>query len=300
MTGIRVVAHAVRAPGIVDAGVLRRALADGRSLAGVPLDRSGLPQPAPGDRPEAIPIGAWRRMSPLSRWVAEVAVELLDGPAGRGHDRDALVTVWGTAFGELTTTSRFLERMVVEGADRVSPMAFQTSLFGTPLAHLSMALGLRGPSETVSAGGATSAMALIRGIDAIRAGAPAALVIAGDEASDTIATAWALAGGGPKVGEAVGAVLLAAAGPGGGPGVPIEVVPGIAPGAGPVYHRAITLPGEGPRAAVGSEAIAVEPVVGSIPAGGLAWVAAACRGGGSVVEQDGRSAWTVRVGTCPD
>lgn len=278
---IRIVAHAVRAPGVRNAETLRAALDSGRPLGG----------PVPGgDRPSPLSSGAWRRMSTLSRRVAEVAVEVLDAAP---VDRTTLATVWGTVFGELVTTSGFLERMVLEGPDRVSPTAFQTSLFGTPTAHLSIALGLVGPSETVSAGGASGALAILRGIDAVRAGAPAALVLAGDDLSDMVRHAWALQDGPPpRLGEVVGALLLARS----DRGCPIEVVPGIAPGPGPVYHRSLALPEERRLRPV-ERGTPVEPVLGSCPAAGVALVAAACVGGGRVVEQDGPSAWTVVVGT---
>lgn len=277
---IRVVAHAVRAPGIARAADLRAAFDAGRPLVG--------PMPT-AQRPAVVPMGAWRRMSPLSRSVAEVALEVLEQVP---VDRTTLVTVWGTVFGELGTTSGFLERMFLEGPDRVSPSAFQTSLFGTPVAHLSMALGLVGPSETVSAGGVSGALAILRGIDALRAGAPAVLVLGGDDLSDTVKRAWSLTEPSPpRLGEAVGALLLQRS----DAGCPIDVLPGVAPRPGPVYHRSVALPDEGLLVAV-RNGTPVEDVMGSCPGAGVALAAAACIGGGSVIEQDGPSAWTVVVG----
>lgn len=214
-------------------------------------------------RPAEVPSGVWRRMSHLSRLVAMVATDLL----GRAPeiDRAALATVWATAFGEIVTTSRYLERMFQEGPEVVSPAAFQTSVYGTPMAHLSIALGLTGHSETISAVGASSALALMRGIDLIRGGtAPAALVLAGDDVCDTVTRAAELAGRETTLSEAVAGVLLL---PGDGPRR-VEVVPG----------RQLLAPVlEGP----------------TVPAGGLALLARLDEG--SVVETDCGSVWTIRV-----
>lgn len=214
-------------------------------------------------RPACVPASAWRRMSHLSRLVAMVAIDVLDrAPV----DRDALATVWATTYGEIVTTSRFLDRMFQEGPSFVSPLAFQTSVFGTPLAHLSIALGLTGPSETISAGGASSALAVMRGIDLLRIGAaPAVLVLAGDDLCDTVAHAAQLAGAPGPLGEAVAALLLQL----GAEGPSIEVVAGRVP---------------------------IAPVLRDppCPAGGLALLASLA-GGGSVVERDGASEWTIQV-----
>lgn len=273
---------------IRDPAALRAALLDPAAATPGPIEA--------GPRPEAVPAGTWRRMSRLSRLVAEVALEVLDRAGAAPGPRAALFTAWGTAFGEMTTTDSLLARMVREGPDKVSPAAFQTSLFGTPLAHLSLILGLTGPSETVSAGGASAAAAVLRGIDVLASGrAPAALVLAGDEIADMVRTAWALRPGpAPALGEVVAGALLL-------PDVPatahlprITVAPGIHP-APPTFTRTRPLPAEGPLPEVPG-AVPTDPVLGSCPAAGLAPIAAAALGGGTVVELDGPRAWSVRVG----
>ncbi|MBW2258309.1 MAG: beta-ketoacyl synthase chain length factor [Deltaproteobacteria bacterium] len=99
-------------------------------------------------RPEVIGAGAWRRMSRLGRLVTQVSAPLLAGRV----DLDTLAVVWGTVFGELGPTGRFLDRLFTEGV--ASPLAFQNSVYNAPVGHLSNALDLRGMSETLSAGGA--------------------------------------------------------------------------------------------------------------------------------------------------
>lgn len=291
----RVAASAVRVGAIRDPSELRAAL---RGFAAGQRPENP-PTAAPnGERPTAISAGAWRRMSRLSRMVAEVAIEALgvaEAELGAPFDRSELYTVWGTALGEMTTTSGLLERLFVEGPDKVSPHAFQTSLFGTPIAHLSMILGLTGPSETVSAGGASSAAALLRGIDAVASGrSRAALVLAGDELSQMLVTAWGMLPDPPAIGEAVSAIVLTAGNA--RRGGEIEVVHGLGPVTRPIWQRGRAMPVEGPIP-LADGAVATEGLLGACPAVGLALVAAASRGGGTVIEWDGATAYTIRVAT---
>ena len=197
-------------------------------------------------------------MSRLSRCVTEVALEAIEG-----FDTRELQVVWGTAFGELETTSAFLTRLFLEGPGRASPMAFQTSVFGTPVSHLSIALGLRGASETISAGTITSSMALMRGIDLLNSGAPGVLVLCGDTLDDTVRTAAQLAGQSHLLGEAVSAVLLSPAG-----SATVEVCQGGIPD-----HQ-------------------YAEQLGSCPTLGLALIAG---GLDTICETDGEASWTMRV-----
>lgn len=254
------------------------------------------------DRPAQVPAGTWRRMSRLARAVAAVSVPLVAERA----DRDRLPVVWGTAFGELVPTGRFLDRLFTEGPKRVSPLAFQNSVYNAPVGHLSIALGLRGPSETLSAGGATGLAALLRGAQILRSGAASAvLVVAGDDLNAPVQRSYELLGGSRPVGEAVAAVLLGVEGAE-APGLSVQM--GVAPAPGCVFSRQAPLPPEAdhpPRALPG--ALAPETALGLVPSASLTVVAAIARGiragrlsGASVVDHDLGHALTARLGDAVD
>ncbi len=242
-------------------------------------------------RPPGVPSGTWRRMSRLARMAMALGAELLEPRPDL--DRDQLAVVWGSAIGEVVPTARFLERLFTEGPDRASPLNFQNSVYNAPAGHLSIAMGLRGHSETVAAGGATGLMALLRGVDILTLGrAPAVLVIAGDDHNPVVAKAHALGSANDPIGEAVAAVLLEKS----GDGVAVEVSYGVeTAGMNPVFARQTQLPDE-PRIRPVPGAVAPEQVLGLSMSMGLAMVVAASAGGGAVVDQEGDSALTARIG----
>jgi len=268
---IRVAAVSLSVPG-GDAGLLCDLLAGRR--------REGrIAEPA---RPPPVDAGSWRRMSRLTRLVVATAWPLL---AGR-DDLDRLPVVWGNGLGELVPVARFLDRLYAEGPQAASPLAFQNSVTNAPVGHLSIGLGLRGPSETLSAGGASGLGALLRAADLVRLGrADAALVVAGDDRNEVVERAFGLLPCPPPPGEAMAAMLLAR----GGPGPALSVAPGLPSRfPGPLLCRATPLPGEGPLDPVAG-AVAPEACLGLVPAMGLALVAALVAAGraGTVVDRDG-------------
>jgi hypothetical protein len=258
---------------------------------------SGAPRPAPAAdpaRPGRVAAGPWRRMSRLTRMVVATAAPLVEGR----DDLDTLPVVWGNAMGELVPVGRFLDRLYREGPQACSPLAFQNSVTNAPVGHLSIGMGLRGPSETISAGGASGLAALMRGVDLLRLGrAAAVLVVAGDDLNDHTRQAWLPFPDAPPLGEAMAAVLLERS----GAGPRLEVEAGLTPLPwAPTLARATALPGEPPLTLV-PESVAPEACTGLVPAGGLAWVAAFAQAGraGSVVDQDGPMILTARVLEAP-
>jgi hypothetical protein len=245
-------------------------------VRGVALPPSATPEPP---MPTAFQANAWRRMSQLSRAAAAVACEALEGV-----EREGLGLVWGTSLGEIEPTVQFLERWVDKGPERVSPLAFQTSVYNAPASHLSIALGLTGPGETLSAGGATGLAALLRGVDWIRLGhAPRVLVVAAEPATPFVARALALSEVEvPAVGFAA-AVLLDS----GEDGPEVEVGADLEPSLSPVFGRSTSLPDEAGGAP--GPGLPLEALLGFGPAAGLAGVVLAAQGGGSVVDVDGPS-----------
>lgn len=216
-------------------------------------------------RHPGVPAGTWRRMSRLARLVATAAAPLADTD---------VPVVFGTAIGEVVPTARFQQRLYTEGADRASPLAFQNSVYNAPAGHLSIAFGLRGASETLSAGGATGLSALLRGL-ALLQRHERVLVVAGDDANPSLARACEL-NGLPAPGEAVAACLI---GRSGGPRIHLDV------GDNPL-SRHTPLPLEGELVPVpGSTPI--EACLGLSPSSGLAALLALRHVGGCVVDRDG-------------
>jgi hypothetical protein len=259
-------------------------------LSGRPR-QPGLRQRAdPPDRPEQVAVRAWRRMSRLTRMVLATATPLLVDR----DDRVRIAVVWGNCLGELVPISRFLERLYSEGPKAVSPLNFQNSVNNAPVGHLSLALKLHGPSETLSAGGATGAAALMRGIDLLRLGiADSVLVIAGDDLNATSEAAWELHGHTGVLGEAIAAIVLERQ----GDGPRVEVGVGISPVDGaPLFARQALLPGESALTEIDGS-VAPEACLGLVPSGGLAVLAAMVQSGraGSLIERDGEMVLTASV-----
>jgi hypothetical protein len=283
MRPVRVVSMALNVPGSADVAALRddliagNARHDGReSVLGAPA------------RPRAISSRYWRRMTRLSRLAATCALQVLDD--GPSLDTATLGVVWGTSMGELDSTTNFLARLFEEGVGRSSPTAFQNSVYNTFPGHLSMALGLSGPSETLSAGAATGAAALMRGLDLVAMGElPACLVVCGSELSDLRRRAAAFEGpDSVPLGEGVAAILLAP-----GSGISLDVAHGVAPASGPVWQRTSPYYGEQPLR-VEPEAVSADAVLGQFDTLGLVLAVVAAQCGGWVLDQDMGREWTIR------
>ena len=161
------------------------------AIAGWAAWRGGDPE-----RPEAVGDAHWRRMGRLGRGVAWCGASVLAEHPEVGRD---LPVIWGTALGEVDASSVFLDRLAAEGPARVSPLVFQGSVYNAAVARLSLAMGLRGPTETVAAGQASAVAALFRGAEWL-VRAPAVLVIAGDELPWAARTAIEAAGAVPAEG----------------------------------------------------------------------------------------------------
>lgn len=255
-------------PGSRDPATLLADLTAGRSRAGLEIDTPS--------RPSSIPAGGWRRMSQLARMAIGTAAPLLEGRTDLEH----LGLVWGTRIGEIVPTARFLERLIQEGPERASPLSFQNSVYNAPAGHLSIALGLRGPSETVSAGGATGLAALLRGADLIRLGmASTVLVLAGDDRNDTRTAAYAYVNHGGDPTDLVAAVLLTTV------PTPVELIVRVGPPTCVTFRRSQPIPGE--HEFQSGEGLPTEPTLGTTPISGLAAVVALAEAGGTVVDQDG-------------
>lgn len=206
-------------------------------------------------RPPELARGTWRRASRLTRMVLATAMPLLRGRS----DLEDLGLVLGSALGEVGSAITLMQRWVDEGT--ASPLAFQSSVHSAPAAHLSIALGLRDHTEALAAGGATSLVALSRGLQLVEEGrVPAALVLVADLVPAFLEAALASLDLPVPVSEVVVAALIE---PGGR-----RVCLGPRP-TGEVLARVHALPRETDHRPP-SGVTAVDPITGLIPSPGLA------------------------------
>lgn len=191
------------------------------SLGGANVDLAALPRLPDGahaapepPRPDDVPVGAWRRMSRVAR-LATTAV----APLVPLLDRDRTALFWGTMSGEFGSTAPFLRSLFQKGPAGASPLSFQNSVHNAPAGHLSIAFGLRGPSETLCAGPLTPLRAVERAEAWLARRGGTALVVCADELGSDVAAGFAFAGVGGALGEGAAALLLA-------PGDGLELTPG--------------------------------------------------------------------------
>ncbi|MFZ5482201.1 MAG: beta-ketoacyl synthase chain length factor [Myxococcota bacterium] len=170
-----------------------------RPLAGDPLPPGFHPCPDPV-RPDAVSPGAWRRMSRLAKLACAAAAPVL---AGR-DDLDRLPLVWATTVGEFGSTAQFLRTLFTKGPAGASPLHFQNAVHNAPAGHLSIAFGLRGPSETICAGPYTTLRAIER---ALTMQGPVLVVVA-DDLNPDVQLGIELAGGRAPFGEGAAALIV--------------------------------------------------------------------------------------------
>lgn len=185
---------------------------------------SGGGEPA---RPADVDAGTWRRMSRPARLAAVVAAPLLtpeqlglawegypDAPVDPAGRRAGIALVWATAIGEFSSSLTFLRSLHARGAAGASPLAFQTAVHSAAAGQLSIAFGLRGPSDTLCATDTLSGDALL--VASLRAVDQPVLLVAADELGPDVATGLALVG---RAGREEAVALLL-----GGAGVPLHLL----------------------------------------------------------------------------
>ncbi len=248
------------------------------SIGGADADLAALPELPDGPsfqlapdpvRPERVAAGTWRRMSRLARIAAACAAPVLE----RRADLDALALFWGTGIGEFSSTATFLRSLFLKGAAGASPLAFQNAVHNAPAGHLSIAFGLRGPSETVCAGPLTAIRTLERALAWVMLRERPALVLVGDDLGPEVQQGYTFADAGAPMGEGGAALLLLPDGD--GPTLTWEDAP-PAPGD---WHRRHAYPLEERPMAPGP---AHDARLGLYPAVDLVALASAVRRGGVV------------------
>ena len=171
-----------------------------------------------------------------------------------------------------STTLAEVEAMCRDAAG-ASPLAFQNAVHNAPAGHLSIAFGLRGPSETVCAGPLTAIRTLERALAWVMLRERPALVLVGDDLGPEVQQGYTFADAGAPMGEGGAALLLLPDGD--GPTLTWEDAP-PAPGD---WHRRHAYPLEERPMAPGP---AHDARLGLYPAVDLVALASAVRRGGVV------------------
>ena len=133
---------------------------------------------------EFITSSHLRRMDRLSRMiVAASRMALDDGRLSLNRlSPDRLGVVVGSAFGNISESVRYLERVFAKGPAAASPMVFPTLVLNAPASYVAMELGVTGINFTVSQNETTGQQAIILAHDMVRAGrADVVLAGGGDE-----------------------------------------------------------------------------------------------------------------------
>lgn len=184
------------------------------------LAAGSLAMPAGGQdipRPTRVEAGGWRRFSRLARLGACALSPVLESApdacrsAGVDFDRDELALFFGTGIGEFLSSYSFLKSLFTKGPAMASPLAFQNSVHNAAPGHLSMAFGLRGPSETLCAGPLTVLRTFERAMVHVVAHEQAAIVLLADDLGADSELGWRLAGVDAPLAEGAAAFLIAPA-----------------------------------------------------------------------------------------
>ncbi|MDB4939228.1 MAG: 3-oxoacyl-[acyl-carrier-protein] synthase [Labilithrix sp.] len=114
------------------------------------------------------------------------AVDVVRGAApGAGHDGDAGV-VLGNAFGAVDGTSAFMRRLREKGARLASPADFPSLVPSSPAGHVSIYLGLTGPTLAVADLATSGECAVTQGYELVAAGETDRIAVVAVEEKSTI------------------------------------------------------------------------------------------------------------------
>ncbi len=172
-------------------------------LPALPDGPSFHPAPDP-ERPDGVAAGPWRRMSRVARLAVAVAAPLVV----HRTDRVDLALFWGTGVGEFSSTAAFLRTLFQKGPAGASPLLFQNAVHNAPAGHLSIALGLKGPSETLCAGPLTALRTLERALTWVAVHRLPALVVVGDDLGPDVRQGYTFADVRAPMSEGAAAFLL--------------------------------------------------------------------------------------------
>jgi 3-oxoacyl-[acyl-carrier-protein] synthase II len=114
------------------------------------------------------------------------AASVVRGPArSAGHDGDAGV-ILGNAFGAVDGTSAFMRRLREKGARLASPADFPSLVPSSPAGHVSIYLGLTGPTLAVADLATSGECAVTQGYELVAAGETDRIAVVAVEEKSTI------------------------------------------------------------------------------------------------------------------
>ncbi|MCL6448793.1 MAG: beta-ketoacyl-[acyl-carrier-protein] synthase family protein [Armatimonadetes bacterium] len=131
----------------------------------------------------------WRRMDALSRQALVAARQALDHAGlypGREEAREAAV-IFATGSGPLETVEAFNRSIILKGPAAANPRLFPNTVMNAAAGYICLAMGFRGPTSTIAAGGVSGSTALIYAAEMLRRGrAGMALVVCADEFNEAL------------------------------------------------------------------------------------------------------------------
>src|SRR6266550_2640691 len=178
------------------------------------------------DADGSVPLGHLPEVVRGRASRAERVTQLLLAAGGRalataGFDAAAAAEtragiVVGTAFGCFLTNAAYQRRVAAGGQPAASPRLFAATVSNAAAGELAIAYRLGGPAVTLTAGGASGLTALVKAMEAIRAGRADIVVAAGVDATGDALAGWLAATGGAygappaEAGEGLAAAIAAA------------------------------------------------------------------------------------------
>jgi 3-oxoacyl-[acyl-carrier-protein] synthase II len=174
--------HASRARAVVVTGasvVTPESVIEGAAVAGVPANRCAAEAIA-FDLAERLDLERARRLDRASR-IGAIAVERALGTDAR----DAGV-VLGNAYGAVEGTAAFMQRLREKGARLASPADFPSLVPSSPAGHVSIYLGLIGPTFSIADLAASGECAFTQGYELVAAGETERIAIVAVEEKSAI------------------------------------------------------------------------------------------------------------------
>ena len=143
-------------------------------------------------RPQAKQLD---RVAPFSLVAAREAVRHA-GLELNESERDRAGIYWGTGLGGACTLEEGYIQLYREKTGRIRPLSVVMGMNNAAAAQISLEMGLRGPSQTISNACASSAMAIGEGLRAIRRGDAQVVIVGGAEAllTPSIMRGWQMMG----------------------------------------------------------------------------------------------------------
>lgn len=188
--------------GLTVADLMAALTSNSSAITALPeAEEYGLTAMAGGCCPDAIEIPDIQphllkgldRISIFSLSAAHQA--LVQAEAAGPLERSSIPIVWGSGMGGLTTLDEGYLSVLLHRKRRIRPVTVPYAMPSAPAFHLAHHLNLRGPSVTLSAACASSALAIAQGARLISAGEADVVVVGGCESmmAPIVRRAWQMA-----------------------------------------------------------------------------------------------------------